>query len=893
MKKRKMFCSVALPVGGTALLFCVISLLFGLFPFGENSLSYGDMKQQVIPLLLDLKQILLGQQDMLLFVGGGGGISFWGVFLFFLASPFSFLVLAIPDSELSLYINILVGCKMMTAAATAGLFFAKATPKLPNLQRCCLAVSYAFCGYTLLFYQNLVWLDMLYLFPLLVLAMNRLREREKVGCYILVLSAMICVQFYLSYMVLLFVILYFGVFLFTTTDKAKRNRVLTLLGSGTVLSLLCTAAAWIPAFLQFLDSARGVSLFASLSSGSFVTDLATCVPYLYCGGILLAALLFVLSSKQWKNPELQQPLILLPLMLLPLLVDPINKMWHTGSYQCFPVRYGYILTLLGLLIAALVLQRMESEELPEKSPRNSKIGVAVLVGIAVAAAIVIWFVGREDFSHYIYYLSGSYASWLWLTLAALPCVGGLFFGLRMLLKKKMTARLFTLLLAGITATECVFGGCVYFGSAANDDNSVATAISVAAEIPETEYRTKQLRKYFDVNLLSGVGLNTLDHYTSLTRENYLYSMKDLGYSAYWMEVGGQGGTSFTDQLLGIKYLISKAGAITPTDEVISQGEEYTISAYANTASLAFLLPTNTDLSELPEKSRIALQNLLYQTITGTDDEIFTYISPTEEQNCCVRHKWSDGSWRIYPVDEEQTATICYTVSVEGEQSLYFECYNSASNAVSEDIYGSFRLTVNGEKLSGTYPSQSNNGLYYLGTFCDETVTVEAKLLQEVNCNYFGLYAMDEEATTAALEDIENQEVSIDGNTVTVSCQSENETTLFLSLPYDSGYTATVNGVEAEVSQIFGTFCAVTVPAGESTVVLTYTPAGLQIGIILSIVGVLLAVVLLIYLHKRGLPHWISHTEPVINWAFYLIFELTIVLVYIFPVIVYLIGRLTK
>ena len=50
------------------------------------------------------------------------------------------------------------------------------------------------------------------------------------------------------------------------------------------------------------------------------------------------------------------------LLLLPVILDPINKMWHTGSYQSFPVRYGYMLNFLLLLFAAEILSRQLSPE---------------------------------------------------------------------------------------------------------------------------------------------------------------------------------------------------------------------------------------------------------------------------------------------------------------------------------------------------------------------------------------------------------------------------------------------------------------------------------------------------------------------------------------------------
>ena len=48
-----------------------------------------------------------------------------------------------------------------------------------------------------------------------------------------------------------------------------------------------------------------------------------------------------------KDSREAYTLVLFVLMLIPVVVEPINKIWHTGSYQAFPGRYGYILVLLG------------------------------------------------------------------------------------------------------------------------------------------------------------------------------------------------------------------------------------------------------------------------------------------------------------------------------------------------------------------------------------------------------------------------------------------------------------------------------------------------------------------------------------------------------------------
>ena len=58
----------------------------GLYPFGDKTLAWCDMHQQVLPLLLDFKDILEGKGDFFFNWQNAGGMNFLGVFLFFISS---------------------------------------------------------------------------------------------------------------------------------------------------------------------------------------------------------------------------------------------------------------------------------------------------------------------------------------------------------------------------------------------------------------------------------------------------------------------------------------------------------------------------------------------------------------------------------------------------------------------------------------------------------------------------------------------------------------------------------------------------------------------------------------------------------------------------------------
>lgn len=80
-----------------------------------------------------------------------------------------------------------------------------------------------------------------------------------------------------------------------------------------------------------------------------------------------------------------------------------------------------------------------------------------------------------------------------------------------------------------------------------------------------------------------------------------------------------------------------------------------------------------------------------------------------------------------------------------------------------------------------------------------------------------------------------------GFTATVERGKEN--LVFFSIPYDEGWSATVNGREAEIEKVNSGFMAVLVPAGSSTIRFTYTTPGLFTGIAIT---VFTAVIMIIY-----------------------------------------------
>ncbi len=81
---------------------------------------------------------------------------------------------------------------------------------------------------------------------------------------------------------------------------------------------------------------------------------------------------------------------------------------------------------------------------------------------------------------------------------------------------------------------------------------------------------------------------------------------------------------------------------------------------------------------------------------------------------------------------------------------------------------------------------------------------------------------------------------------TFNVYSNRQTICFISVPYDEGFTARVNGEHVEIERVNNGFIGVPVKEGDNSVEVSYYPKGLTAGLIISFISLL---ILLIYLLK--------------------------------------------
>ncbi len=824
MKKLKIFEGF----GAFSLTAAVLLAVFfanGLFPFGWGTVAWCDMNQQLIPLFCDFKDILAGEKSLFLNLANAGGMNFYGVFFFFLSSPFTFLVAFVEKADIPFLMNALIIVKLSIAGFTAAFALKRICENLHFGTTVALGTAYALCGYGMLFYQNIMWLDMMYLFPLVVLGCYRLIEENRNLLLTVTLTISIIFNFYIAFMVFLFVIFFFGIF--ALFYRNTNRRLYVNLGISGAVSLLASAIVWLPCLLQYTSSARGNSFLEELKQAQFFAPYETTLTVLLCSGIIFSVLILLLPKLNTCQKETKFLGIVFALTALPLIIEPVNIMWHTGSYMSFPARYGFITVFIGLVIAAKEISRLG---VTNKS-RPLSYSVLILVGLILAFAVLFTLNNTEILSAYVGRLWGNNASLKGeLFLCSLFVVAYI---LIVILAKRgvLATRAAAFALCILVAVE---GGCSaqIFMASGRDRLSLYNYQSVISLRDEAKkegfYRLNTEDKITDANMTGAAGFNSLSHYTSLNDQTYMETAKKLGYSGYWMETGNWGGSILSDALLSVGYTAHRKNG------------EYSITENPYFLNLGIKCQGEIP-QELGDGDRLSILGNAFALMTNSKNPVIKY-NYTSLKNCSY---FSDNKgYRINNLSA--VGEISFVINVTEAQTLYFDAYNGFSTRLTEDINNSFGIYVNGIEICSAYPTQSKNGLVNLGSYKNRTVDITIELYKTCDLASFGVFGIKEDILKSYINSAEALSLTANGREISGEAQKG---TYFISLPYKTDYRITLNGEKIEYFKALGGFIGVTLST-EGRLKITFVPKGFYMGLVISLLGLILLILMVCFRKKN-------------------------------------------
>lgn len=687
-------------------------LIFGLYPRGEHSVLCLDLNGQYVYYFEALRDAFHGDGSILYNWSRNLSGGFQGIIGYYLASPFTLIVMLLPRTMLLGSLLIMILCKL-GAASFAFCYYAQKSKHVKPLLAVTLGTMFGMCAYGIIQTIDPMWLDGLVFLPFIALGVEYLIDDGRKLNYIIPLALICIANFYIGFMCCIFTALYFVYYFFFGSDKLKFNkknagRIIRTVGR---MAMATAVAMCIAAFMI-------LPVYNALALGKFdftVPDWSyksqfklldffvqfSCVnqyssvnvqgrPEIYCG--VMAALclpLFFLNKRIPLKKKIGYGYLVVALFFC-MLARPIDMLWHGGQMpNWLPFRYSFVFSFVLLSMAAMTLRYATSL-------KNWQIG-ASYGGFFVLLMVVNHYLslGKDALTNdhgrlFIdqkgeVYLDSFKSVWISLLFLAVYCCI-IYLLTRKNPTKGMSAAILLSLMC-VTSVELVYNAkCefedihkeVAYSSRKSYRQYVQTGRDMVDRLEQYDSGFYRDEKTYvrTVNDNAGFGLRGITHSSSVMNAKILKYIETMGYCASTYYTRYSGNTPLADSILGIKYVFDKddpnenllkkgvnseVGAAYEkiyTDKAKTQSEtEMDINVYQNPNALAIGYMVSKDIERVNafgNDNPFNSQNILLSTISG--NTTFTQGGGFDDWHKYYKQITVTKEWRLNEVYTEPYGT---------------------------------------------------------------------------------------------------------------------------------------------------------------------------------------------------------------------------------------------
>ena len=882
-KKRNLY---LLNIAIVLLILTIIFIYKGIYPFGNNTLIWGDMHDQITAFYYNFYDAFKSDKSLLVLFGASSGVNFWSILSYYILSPFSFLILLVKRSEIYLFISVIIALKILLCSITCQYFLNTVFKKLPALLSIMLAIIYAFSGYGLIMYQITSWIDAMYMLPLIMLGLINVLNLKKPTLYIITLSLSLIFSFYVTIMVIIFIFFLSLIYLIVyKEDRKERKKIVTSLGISTIISLLLSSFVVIPSYMQISISARNIFKINSLLN-SGVGPITDKLSMFFFGGIVYVGLFLLLKNykKNFKFLTFYIPTLLI--VLIPVMIEPINKIWHFGSYAFFPYRFGFITMFLLIVGAAYAFNQYDSVK--SIIPIKNKIFSVILTILITSVIVVITATHYNDFQLAISKLTISTNHVLLFILLISTILS--FIGCYLIIVFNKNLNKFSLVLIGvITISHIMVNTTIYLGIDSTQKeliNQYLLLNEIAKDYKDNNnYRVKNELNNMIMNSSLVMKYSSLDHFSSLSDGNTLSALKKMGYSSFWVKTSSRGGNLFLDNILANKYIMTRENINNKYYELEKKYKDVNFYSLKETPSYGYLINNNDTIFD--KKNSFEISNSIYKNITAKEEDLFEIINDFNLKNIKVSSYKNNKYYEI--IDKDDYAYFDTNITVEGEKTLYLEILRSLANNDNQAIFEKFNIYINNKLYQNKALKQNDNGVIDLGIYKDETVNVKIELINNTDLDNITIGMMDNNLyEDFTKNNYINTNLKYNRNKIKLSVTIDKEQILMLPISYNDGYHFTNNGKEIEALKVYDNFIGIKVQEGINNIEISFVPKGLLSSLIISMITLLFTVLIL----KTKLYKKIITNNILSNIAYYLYVILYLLLfgiVYIGGILVFIIS----
>lgn len=348
------------------------------YPFGENCILHIDMYHQYAPFFTELMDKLKHGESLMYSFQIGLGSDFVSLFAYYLASPFNWLLLFWPKDYVIEFMTILIVVKIGLCGSSFAWFVRKHF-HTADLMAAIFGCFYALSGYMAAYSWDIMWLDCLWLAPLILGGLELLIKEKKTTLYCLCLGFAILSNFYISIMICIFCGIYFLILLFEEVhggaEKIKtcgRFVLYSLLAGGMGAVLIIPEAITLSysgssgfSFPENVEMYFGI--ISELARHCFDVEVYTGRehwPNLYCGvaALPLVCLYFCNRKISWKKKAVRAGLIVF--FWVSFANNILDFIWHGLHFpDSLPGRQSFLYIFLLLILAYEAYDNREGNQI--------------------------------------------------------------------------------------------------------------------------------------------------------------------------------------------------------------------------------------------------------------------------------------------------------------------------------------------------------------------------------------------------------------------------------------------------------------------------------------------------------------------------------------------------
>lgn len=838
-----------------------VFMIFKLFPFGDTTVLRMDLYHQYGPLFVEFYDRVTHFKSFLYSWESGGGSSFLGNYFNYLSSPISFLIFLFDRNQVGYAITTLVIVKGVLSAGTFT-YFLKKSFNTHSYASACFGVFYAFSGYFLAYYWNIMWIDGMIWLPLVALGIEKIINEGKCKTYILSLSILLFSSYYIGYMTCIFSVIYFFVYYIANKEFSDKiniysekqkplktffnnrfaNSVVKFGLSSLFVGVLC-ACFLIPVYFILQSCSATSDSFPSTVEQNFnlidmlsshLAGLETTIrssgddvlPNIYCGILPTILLPLYLINRKIGLKEKAAYVVMLIFFIVSFDCNILDFMWHAMHLpNDLPFRYSFLYVFILLIMTFRCLMKFKGIEYRDimatgillmflvlyyqKNPTNKISGFTIYASLIfiMVWTLVLLVIKKENFSKFV----------IGITIACMTFCE--------VIVADSKSYLFTQ-----EQTPYV-----------EKMDTMSEAVNYLKEKDNGFYRTEltYLNTRMDPCMYNYNGMSV---FSSMAYEDYSQSQYSLGMfgnriNSYTYNTQ----TPVYNMMYGIKYLIKDSSSLDLSEnyyeKIYTTKDKDKTPIYQNKYSLPIAFVTSKTVGDWDnsEGNPFDVQEDLIDKATGVSN-VFVPVeyTQTNSYSSVCEDVTENGTYFVDSIEENSGGSVDITFKSVKDGNVYV--YIDSSEIENVNYY--WNEGINTTYQSITEPYILDLGYHNAGDEIKAAIDLNGVTSGSASFSIYA-YNIDDTVLQSAYEMLSLGQLEVTKHSDTKiegTINAGYDGYLYTSIPYDEGWSVYIDGQKVKTFDIGDCQLATAIKHGKHDVKIIYSPKGLAYGLTISACG---------------------------------------------------------